>query len=311
MIKKKGEMTTQQIVMLIVLIVSFAIILFFLFRLNLGKTTESEVCRNSVLMKGNAALPDEVVALNCKTSYVCLTEDGSCESLTTREVEKVKTKDDVYEVLANEMMDCWWMFGEGKVDYVGKDLKEKRYCSICSHIAFDNSLVEDTKFFDNEEIDEEDFYIYMENHNVSGGDVNYLEYLFEISKVSEIKDTLIENGKEFKMINLNKQQYIMMGISSEVSVGGWIAAGAGIAAGVAGTIVLVVASPLTGFTSLGAIPSVIFTVSSAVAGGIGGGYYAGIISKGESGNNYLKPAIIEINPGTLKALKCDDIKTLA
>ena len=59
------------------------------------------------------------------------------------ETKKVKTETEVYGILADEMADCWWMFGEGKVNYVGKDLPEKQlYCSICSQLAFDNSLEE-------------------------------------------------------------------------------------------------------------------------------------------------------------------------
>ena len=51
---KKGELTTHQLVGLIILIVSFAVILFLLFRLNLGETTNKEICHNSVIMKGKS-----------------------------------------------------------------------------------------------------------------------------------------------------------------------------------------------------------------------------------------------------------------
>lgn len=48
---RKGELTTQQLVMLIILILSFAVILFFIFRLNLGGTTNKEICHDSVVKK--------------------------------------------------------------------------------------------------------------------------------------------------------------------------------------------------------------------------------------------------------------------
>ena len=49
---KKGEMTTQQIVLLIILIASFAVILGFLFKLNFGAESEKDICHNSVVLRG-------------------------------------------------------------------------------------------------------------------------------------------------------------------------------------------------------------------------------------------------------------------
>src|SRR3970282_1658217 len=75
----------------------------------------------SFISRGSPVLPTETIPLNCKRSYVCVTEDDSCESLTDPIKEKVETQEEAYGVLANEMANCWWMFGEGKVNYVGED----------------------------------------------------------------------------------------------------------------------------------------------------------------------------------------------
>jgi len=48
---KKAELTTQQIVTIIILIISFAVILFFIFRMNFGEIEKKEICHNSVLAK--------------------------------------------------------------------------------------------------------------------------------------------------------------------------------------------------------------------------------------------------------------------
>ena len=88
---RRGEMTSQQIVILIILIASFAVLLFFLFRLNLGSETEKEVCHNSVVARGSSVIPTEAVPLDCKRSYVCITEDGTCESMTKPIKKKVGT----------------------------------------------------------------------------------------------------------------------------------------------------------------------------------------------------------------------------
>ena len=73
--EKKGELTTQQLIGLIVLIVSFGIILFFFVRLSLGETSDKEICHNSVVLKSQSAL--KTGPFDCKTSYVCIGEE--CE----------------------------------------------------------------------------------------------------------------------------------------------------------------------------------------------------------------------------------------
>ena len=100
---KKGELTTQQIVAITILVVSFIVILFLLFRLNLGEETDKELCRNSVLLKSKSILPEGSVSLNCYRSYKCITYDGSCEGLNKPEVVKVETKEEIYSDLTNEI----------------------------------------------------------------------------------------------------------------------------------------------------------------------------------------------------------------
>ena len=118
---KRGELTTQQIVVLIILITSFIVLMFFLFRLNFQETTNKEICRNSVVLKGKSVLPADMTPLKCNTNYVCITKDGSCEGLTYYSYKiDVENKDEMYSALAEEMADCWWMFGEGEINYVGK-----------------------------------------------------------------------------------------------------------------------------------------------------------------------------------------------
>ena len=92
----KAELTTQQIVAITILVVSFIVILFLLFRLNLGEETGKELCRNSVLLKSKSILPEGSVSLNCYRGYKCITYDGSCEGLNKPEVVKVETKEEIY-----------------------------------------------------------------------------------------------------------------------------------------------------------------------------------------------------------------------
>src|SRR3989339_538597 len=78
---KRGELTTQQIVGLIILITSFAVILFLLFRLNLGEISEKEICHNSVVLKGQSPSNFDVGNLDCKTNYVCISGGEDCKDL--------------------------------------------------------------------------------------------------------------------------------------------------------------------------------------------------------------------------------------
>ena len=292
---KRGDITTQQIVLLIILIVSFAVILFFIFRLNLGQTTAKEVCHNSVLTRGSKVLPGESVPLNCKTTYVCLTEDGSCEKMTSPEIRKVKDKEEVFNELANEMADCWWVFGEGKINYVGEEFFSKLYCSLCSQISFDDST---SKIFPLWEIDKTEFYRYLAKTNISDDEISYLDYLVGLKNSQAIEQTLATNQSEFGKINIDKQYYVVMGVISKVSVLQWVAAGAGLAT-------------LAVLTAGAAIPVVIIVgAAGGVAGGLGG-HFVGTMIEGENDKNYLTPTIIEANSADINSLKCESIQTLA
>lgn len=132
---KKAELTTTQLVALIILIMSFAIILFLLFRMNLGEETIKEICHNSVVLVGKSEL---LGSLDCKTTYVCIGKE--CEDFNPTINVKAETKEEIASAIQKEIDDCWWMFGEGKIDYT---LKTNGYhCAICSVIKFDKSLEE-------------------------------------------------------------------------------------------------------------------------------------------------------------------------
>ncbi|MDD5012156.1 MAG: hypothetical protein PHQ66_00710 [Candidatus Nanoarchaeia archaeon] len=290
-INKRGDITTQQIVLLIILIASFAVILFFIFRLNLGQTTEKEVCHNSVLTRGSKVLPGESVPLNCKTTYICISEDGTCEQVTSPDIKRTENKDEVFNALANEMADCWWVFGEGKINYVGEELFSKLYCSLCSQVSFDDSV---GKIFPSGEIDKTEFYRYLATTNISNKDLTYLDYLVGLKNSQAIEDTLTTNQSAFGKININKQSYVVMGTISKVSVVQWAVAGAGIAV-------------LAVVTAGAAIPVVLVV---GAAGGVGG-HFIGTIIDGVGGQSYLSPTIIEANSADFNSLKCESIQTLA
>ena len=296
---KKGEMTTQQIVILIVMIASFAVILFFLLKLDLGQKSEKEICHNSVVTRGNSALPSGTYPLNCKRSYVCITADGTCEDMLYPIEKKVKTKNETYQVLAEELADCWWVFGEGEVNYVGKESIPKRHCSICSQVVFDNSVIDKNLFGGQSSFAREELYDYLEKTEYVEGQ-SYLNYLKKVNKVSEIAT------QDFGRINLTKPQYIFMGRVADLNAVAWGALGGStVITGVVAGVVALVAAPLT-------IPAL---VTIGVVGGAVGAYteyqgsYISSFYEGPGKDNFLLPDIMEANSDKWEDLDCDVIDT--
>lgn len=294
---KKGEITTQQIVLLIILLVSFVVILFLLFRLELGKQSDAEICHNSVVMR-STPLPEGATPLKCSRAYVCLSKDNTCEAMANSEIIKVKTKEDVYNALAEEMADCWWMFGEGKIDYVGKDLKENLYCSICTQLVLDNSVGEIEGI--QGKIDQRDFYSSLEKMQMPDKETSYLEYLTGYATFSSFQSAIGSKGVTFGSFEFNKPYFVMMGINSVVGTWKWIAVGAAVAG--------VIAIPFTGGISSTAISALI--IGGAATGGGVGGHFIGTTVKGDGvDNEFLKPVIVEANADTFKKFGCKDILT--
>lgn len=292
--EKKGEMTTQQIVVLIILIASFAVILFFLAQLRLGEETDREICHNSVIARANigkfSSGVAESIPLDCKRKYLCISEDGSCEALHKPQIEKVKTKTDVFEVLADDLANCWWMFGEGKINYVGKDMTQKLYCSQCSQIAFDDSV---KKIFQGEnKFNKKDFYEFLTRFNWTE-DQSYFEYLFGSVGFEEFSES------SFGEIDLDSQYYSVMAITSDIKTLSWVGVGVGVAAGL-------LLTPVTGGASLF---SVVGFLGVAAGGTIGGVFLAPVV-EGASGNQYISPSLVKVGE-EYNSLNCDEISTLS
>lgn len=315
-IERKGELTTYQIVLLIILLVSFVLILIFLFRLNLGGETEKEICHNSVVMKGSAVIPTESIPLKCSTKYVCITLDGACEELTKPEIKYVDSKEEIYSVLSEEMMDCWWMFGEGKVDYIKNEILKKNHCSICSQIYFDKSLSEINGI--DEVVSKDELYSYMSEINVPDKEITYLEYLFRTNDLEGLKRNIAQdkNNPErigtFGNILVGEHYFIVMGITSEINTFGWAIRGAA----VGGIAVVTLATFGVGTAGFAAV--LIGEAAGAAVGGVIGPKVAervrpeigAIILEGDGVDNiFMAPTIQEAESEKFKALNCANILT--
>jgi len=203
---KQGEMTTAQIVTLVILIASFLVVCYFIFVLNLWAEGDKEICHNSVILKAKGE--GFIGEVECKTSYACISGEGECEDF--KSTEKVKVKGDDYqkrqmviEAIAEKLSDCWWMFGEGKISW-GSPGATSIQCAVCYVIKFDSDVQNVVS-----EISYAELYDYLESSpkdNVQ----TYLHYLYGVNSVDEIKvpeqfkvnltQDIISTGEKYSII---------------------------------------------------------------------------------------------------------------
>ena len=134
---KKGELTSKQLITIIILIISFAIILIFFLMFPWKQEITRETCTNSIVLRSK--VPDLLKGasgLKCESQDVCINLGGECsgvrenvENIRIENVEKINEK-------LNELkLDCFGMVGEGKVKY-GKNGE----CGLCHLIYFDDKV---------------------------------------------------------------------------------------------------------------------------------------------------------------------------
>ena len=114
------------LVILIILVSTAAVMLMFLHQINKVSDQELDVrlCRKSVDMTSIANIEGlNSNSLNCPTTYA---------SVNYGDEKRIK------KILADNMADCWYKFGEGRKEIFSKTLwkRDKNYCAICSVIRF-------------------------------------------------------------------------------------------------------------------------------------------------------------------------------
>jgi len=184
---RKGDLEMQQVVIIILAIIGFVILLYFLIKLDLGTSSEEELCRLSVLTRATAPeAAQNYVPLECTTKKICLSYGGKCAESFAGEkdvlVVKLDKKDEkksielIEKTSAEEMYKCWSMMGKGKLDIYwsyakSRGLTERNsgpLCVICSRVAVDkevsSELTGKVKIQD-----------YMAKTKVSGSGLTYLQ----------------------------------------------------------------------------------------------------------------------------------------
>tara|TARA_Y100000310_G_scaffold343846_1_gene453460 strand:- start:2210 stop:2899 length:690 start_codon:yes stop_codon:yes gene_type:complete len=198
--EKKGELTSKQLITIIILVVSFAIIIAFFFMLNFRGQIDQESCRNSVMMKGAIPIFKGIVSLKCKTQDICLSMGGDCER---GEEIKVDSETELYKEMADLMADCWWMMGEGKVNY-GKG------CAVCYKVYFDDGIKAYEPFKKKGGIPYSELYQYM-SKNIVSEEKSYLNYFYGLDILS-VKSKIKNENKidiDGDLIDLDKNYAIV------------------------------------------------------------------------------------------------------
>jgi hypothetical protein len=299
---KKGDLTSTQIITIIVLIVSFGIILIFFIGLGLKGETEKERCRNSVVLRGINF--GGVVKLNCKTEDVCISMGENCkEAIADTKTVKVKSEEELFETLSNLLYDCWWQMGEGKINYLPTG-EDGPYCAICSRIHFDNKI---QAYFDRG-MSLPNFYSYLRGKPTPDGKTNMLFYLYGLNDVNAALKSLqgpdAQKNDDFigtatgKLNLAYPNGYVIFTSITKKGWGLWTIVGTSLAIG--GGVVLTLIAPPVG-------------LSVAAAAAWGGGVAAGsglVIGSVTGGNSYMHPVLVIWNEKALENLECSEYASL-
>ncbi len=316
--KKLGELTSAQIVGIVIVIFSLLVILGFIFILNPSDVSAEELCHNSVILRGSSGVIRQGVDLDCRREYICITKDGSCEGLSKPDVKKVKNVNEVYEILADEMASCWWMFGEGRVDYIGKEAIKSNYCSLCDEIYFDGSLKELEGVVDGN-ISKDGLYDYLSNVKAPGKEITYSEYIFGTNNLDSLKQSASDQYKiegTFGKINTGKKYFVVMGITSETSGFLWslIGSGGGFVAGAItaflGPVGLIGGAVVIGVSAIGGA-IIGDTVSQKIANSFEPEIAAIQVQGRGVENQFTAPTVLEVDSKKFEALNCEKIVTLS
>jgi len=186
---KKAELTSASIVGLVLLVLGFVIVLIFYFQLSGTERVDTEVCHQSVVYR--ATLPDvaglkEYVPLKCKTRKICITAGffaGECKEFEgSKGITKVKVGNEreIEKTIADKVLSCWQMMGEGKVPVFTEGMAQQygigtvgSSCVVCNRIAFDKESLGNAGI----DLDKVDVMDFMIRNRIPGKNISYFTYL--------------------------------------------------------------------------------------------------------------------------------------
>ncbi|MFA5857057.1 MAG: hypothetical protein WC867_06860 [Candidatus Pacearchaeota archaeon] len=318
---KKAQLVSNQLILLIILLVSFVAILSIFFYWNWNAGIDRETCHESVVLRsvynGKFIETSDIVPLKCQTEKICITKGNNCNGIvgtTKSPVTKIQlsrnkalNNDEIKEAIAGALYDCHSMLGEGKLNFMPRSFWDENYCLICSRFAVDNETNNEIK-----DISYMELYQYMKSRETPGSR-SYLEATYDVSKVDDMR-TILENVRilfneansgapiyrvEDMKIDLTKQNTIVVQIVPSSTWKSWIG-------GIAGGILVtggIIAAPFTFGGSLTLTGVGIAVVAGGAVGGVV--YYKSL----PDGSQYGYPSIYPYSVDTLNNLKCTSFET--
>ena len=178
MLNEKKAITVRFIILLLVSLISFTIIVAWFRTFPYREIINKETCHQSVMlrsMQGIGEITKRKIPLRCKTEHIIISESDE---------EQIKKK------IANAMYDCWWMLGEGKLNFFPSKLTRENYCIICSTIEF-KSRARDKKI---------DIYTYLKERTIPSKDESFLEYLSNGNSEIVGEAELLDTNKEYAIV---------------------------------------------------------------------------------------------------------------
>jgi hypothetical protein len=209
MLKKevKAEITTSTIISIVILILGFGLVLLVFTQINWRGDVDMQVCHESVILRAstpNVLGAQNLVPLKCKTNKICVssssnvlgTGTGECDEFKNIEKEEIETvkvnnKDQIEKLLANEIVDCWSMLGEGKVNLFSQSWANSGLgtvyptCIICSRVAFNSENLEEKKI----NLENVDILRYMFENKMPGEEFSYYRYLAGEGGLVSVEDS--------------------------------------------------------------------------------------------------------------------------
>lgn len=142
---KKG-ISGEALLAIIILALSIAVMLLFLGRSKFSSLPNSQVCHDSVVLKTSAG--GYAGGLNCKTDYVCISGGGKCANMNPTVTIPVdpSNKTQIMKAISDQLAQCWYTYGEGKLDYQGVyahivyGAGTQAVCAVCSIVGFDSTI---------------------------------------------------------------------------------------------------------------------------------------------------------------------------
>jgi len=202
MFGKRGELTSSQIIGIVIVLAGFVVLLLFLPAITSifgeGGDSDRELCKLSVIARATA--PNAIqagVPLRCTTEKVCLSESGKkneCKQFAGEENIRgvklnIKDPEKAAEVIEKEVADsmffCWQTMGEGKLDLWNRRTSlgdVAPMCVVCSRVAIDENLFNDKdKNFTDKVMNLVDVNDYMANKRPSDSvPFTYLQFFTDI-----------------------------------------------------------------------------------------------------------------------------------